>query len=115
ADGDGVELGDRGERAGAADLDANAPDPGLGLLGGELVGDRPTRRPPGEAKAALIVDPVDLDDDAVDVVGQAEALLGDPPIVGAQGRFLAALLRERIDLKAVAAQRREEGAVATAD
>ena len=39
----------------------------LGLLGRELVGDGPARRPAGSAEALLPVEAVDLEDDAVDL------------------------------------------------
>ena len=44
ADGDGRELGDRGERTGAADLNLDRVDDGGRLLRGEFVRQRPARR-----------------------------------------------------------------------
>ncbi len=70
ADLDRLQPGDRGEGAGAADLDLNCLQHRLGLLGLEFVGDRPARRPADHAEALLPVQAVDLVDDAVDVVGQ---------------------------------------------
>ncbi len=80
ADGDGIELGDRCERAGAADLDVDVAQDGGRLLGGEFVGERPARRAGAEAKALLQVEAIDLVDDAVDVVAEAGAALLDLPI-----------------------------------
>ena len=88
ADGHRLELGDRRQRAGAADLDGDPAHHGLGLLGRELVGDRPARRAADEAEPALLVEPVDLDDHAVDVVGQLEALRGEPGVVVEQRRLV---------------------------
>ena len=68
ADGDRLELGDRRQRAGAADLDLDVLEDGGGLLGRELVRDRPARRARDEAEPLLPVEAVDLVDDAVDVV-----------------------------------------------
>ena len=70
-----LELGDRRQRAGAADLDLDGLDDGGRLLGGELVRDRPARTARDEAEALLPVEPVDLVDDAVDVVVERGALL----------------------------------------
>ena len=74
ADGDRLELGDRGERAGAADLDLDVLDHGRRLLGREFVRDRPARVARYEAEPLLPVDAVDLVDDAVDVVVERRAL-----------------------------------------
>ena len=68
ADADRLELADRRERAGAADLDLDVLEHGDGALGRELVRDRPARRARDEAEPLLPVEAVDLVDDAVDVV-----------------------------------------------
>ena len=68
ADRDRLELGDRRQRAGAADLDLDVADDGRRLLGRELVRDRPARGPRDKAQPLLPVEPVDLVDDAIDVV-----------------------------------------------
>ena len=62
-----LQLGDGSERAGASDRDRDAVQHGLGLLGRELVGDGPARRPAGGAQALLPVEAVDLEDDTVDL------------------------------------------------
>ena len=74
ADVDWFEFGDRGQRAGAADLDADVAQHRGGLFGRELPGDRPARRAADEAEPALQRQVVDLVDDAVDVVAEAGAL-----------------------------------------
>ncbi|MNT16590.1 hypothetical protein D3C72_1517020 [compost metagenome] len=74
ADRDGVQTGDRGQRAGAADLDVDAFQHGRGLLRRELVGDGPTGAAGDEAEALLPVQPVDLINHAVDVVAEAGAV-----------------------------------------
>ena len=75
AHGHRLERGDRGQRAGAPDLDPDRLDHGLGLLGRELLGDRPARRAADVAEPALPVEPVDLDHDAIDLVRQLESLV----------------------------------------
>ena len=73
ADGHRLELGDRRQRAGAADLDLDVAQDGGRLLGGEFVGDGIARRARDEAEALLKIEPVELIDDAVDVVVEAGA------------------------------------------
>ena len=75
ADADRLELADRGERAGAADLDLDIPQHGHGALGRELVRDRPARGARHETEALLPVETVDLVDHAVDIVIELGALL----------------------------------------
>ena len=77
ADRDRLELGDRGQRAGAADLDLDVAHDGGRALGRELVRDRPARSARHEAKPLLPVEAVDLVDDAVDVVVEPGALQSD--------------------------------------
>ncbi len=60
---------------GPADVGHDVLDHGLDLLRRELVGDGPARRPADHAQAALLVEPVDLDHDAVGLVGQVVARL----------------------------------------
>ena len=74
ADRDRLEAGDGSERTGTADLDVDAAEDGLPLLGRELVGDRPARAARNEAEPRLQVEPVDLVDDAVDVVVEPGAV-----------------------------------------
>ena len=70
----------RRQRAGAADLDVDRLELGRGALGGELVRQRPARRRRAEAEPRLQVEPVDLVDDAVDVVAERRALALDQPV-----------------------------------
>ncbi len=74
-DGHRVELRERREHAGAADLHADLAQHGRLLLGRELVGDRPARRLARVAELVLQRERVDLHHDAVDLVGQRVALL----------------------------------------
>ena len=71
ADRDRIELGDRRERAGAADLDVDVAQDRGRLLGGEFMGDGEARRARHEAEPLLEVEPVELIDDAVDIVVEA--------------------------------------------
>ena len=84
ADRDRLELGDRRQRAGAADLDLDVAHDGRRLLGGELVRDRPARAARHEAEPLLPVEAVDLVDDAVDVVVERGALRLDLAVEGQQ-------------------------------
>src|SRR5450432_4482929 len=77
ADPDRLELADRRERAGAADLDLDIPEHGDGALGGELVRDRPAWRARHEAEALLPIEAVHLVDDPVDIVIEMGALFLD--------------------------------------
>ena len=61
----------RRERTGASDLESDLAHHGKRLVGGEFVGDRPTRRTRDEAERPLRRQIVDLVDDPVDLVGQA--------------------------------------------
>ena len=100
ADGDRLELGDRRERAGAADLDLDVLDDGGRLLGREFMRDRPARRARHEAEPLLPIEAVDLVDDAVDIVVEAGALRLDVAVELQQRVDRAAHLGQRIGLKA---------------
>ena len=69
-----LEFGGRRERAGAADLDLDAQQARHRLLRLELVGDGPARRARHESQPLLPIEPVDLVDDAVDVVAERGAI-----------------------------------------
>ena len=75
-----LQLGHRGERAGAPDRDRDPVQHGLGLLGGELVGDGPAGRPAGGAQTLLPIETVDLEDDTVDLEIQARPHSLDLPM-----------------------------------
>ena len=81
ADGHRLELGERRQRAGAADVDVDRLDDRHRLLGRELVRDRPAGRARDEAEPLLERKIVDLVDDAVDVVAERRALSLDRVIV----------------------------------
>ena len=74
------EVGDRCQRPRPPDVRDDVLDDGLDLLGRELVGDRPARRPADHPEPLLLVEPVDLDDDAVGLVRQLVA--GLAPALG---------------------------------
>ena len=95
-----LELGDRRQRAGAADLDFDVLDDGGRLLGRKFVRDRPARRARDEAEPLLPVEAVDLVDDAVDVVVEAGALRLDLAVEFQQRVDRAAHLGQRIGLEA---------------
>ena len=77
----GLQLGDRGQRAGAADLDLDRLDDGRRALGGKLVRDRPARAARDEAEPFLQRELVDLVDHAVDVVAERRPLRLDGAVM----------------------------------
>ena len=81
ADRDRLQLGDRRQRAGAADLDLDRLDDRRRPLGGEFVRDRPARAARDEAEPLLQREVVDLVDDAVDVVAERRALRLDRAVM----------------------------------
>ena len=89
ADPDRLQPRDRGELAGAADLDVDRLEDRLGLLGREFVRQRPARRARDLAEPALPVEPVDLVDHAVDVEGQVGPLRFDHPVMGDEAGEIA--------------------------
>ena len=82
ADADGLEPADGRQLAGAADLDVDRFERGLGFLGGKLVREAPARRASDEAEPLLQVQPVHLVDDAVDIERQVCARLFDRAVMG---------------------------------
>ena len=82
ADADRRQPPDRGQFAGPPDLDVDRLEHGLGLLGGEFVRQAPARRAADLAEPLLPVEPVDLIDHPVDVVGQVGARPLDRRIMG---------------------------------
>ncbi len=64
------EVRHRRERAGATDVGDDVLDHGLHLLGRELVGDGPARCPADHPQPCLQIGAVNLDHDAVGLVGQ---------------------------------------------
>ena len=96
------ELGDRRERAGAADLDLDRVDDRYRLLGRELVRDRPARAAVAGAEPRLPVEPVKLVDDAVDVVIERAALELDLPVELKQRVERVAHSHQRVGAKAAA-------------
>ena len=105
ADGHRLELGDGGQRAGASDLNFDVVEDGGRLLGREFVRDGVARRTRDEAQTLLEIEPVELVDDAVDIVVEPGAAAFELTI-GVEHLFHA--LREahqRVDGKAVIQQR----------
>ena len=66
---------ERRHPAGAADVDPDVEQLGVDLLGRVLERDRPARRPARRAQPTLEADVVDLDHDAVDLVGDVVTVL----------------------------------------
>ena len=100
ADTDRLELADRGQRAGAADLDFDILEHGDGALGRKLVRDRPARRARDETEPFLPVEAIDLVDHAVDVVIEMRAPRFDVTVEGEQRVDRLADFGERIGLEA---------------
>ena len=100
ADRDRLQPRHGGQRTGAADLDVDAVQDGGRLLGRELVRRRPARAARDEAEPLLQVEPVDLVDDAVDVVAERGAAGLDVAVD--REHFLDGMgeLRQRIDAEA---------------
>ncbi|GJE45559.1 hypothetical protein AEGHOMDF_4758 [Methylobacterium soli] len=86
----GPELRQGVERAGAPDIDRDLLHHREGLLGRELVGERPARRPGDEAEAALQGEVVNLVDHAIDVVAEIRPLRLDRAIMRDHGRRIGA-------------------------
>ena len=105
AHGDGIELGDGRQRAGAAHLNIDVAQDGGRLLGGKFVGERPARACVCETQALLQVEAIDLVNDAVDIVAEASAALLDLPICFQHLLDAAGEPHQRIDRKAPRAQR----------
>ena len=80
ANGHRLQVGDRRQCPGAADLDGDFVQHGPRPFRRELVGSGPARRTADHAQARLPVQPVRLVDDAVDIIGQGRAF-GLHPIV----------------------------------
>ena len=80
ADADRLELTHRRQCAGAADLNVDALEHRDRAFGGEFVRNRPARRARHKAETLLPVQPIDLVDDAVDVVVEMRTLLLDAAI-----------------------------------
>src|SRR6202011_4398582 len=102
ADADRLELADRGERAGASDLDLDIPEHRHGALGREFMRDPPARRARHEAQAFLPIEAVDLVDHAVDVVVELGALLLDAAVKVDQLLDRMTEFGQRIGLEAAA-------------
>ena len=99
---------DRRDRAGAPDLHLDRHDRGGLLLRRELVRQRPARRARNIAKLLLLVEPVELVDDTVDVVGQRIAARADAREVRKQSIGAAGRVHLGADRKAEPAQRRQD-------
>ena len=105
ADCHGLELRERRQRPGPADIDANRLDDRRRLLSRELVRDRPARRAGDEAEPLLQPQIIDLVDDAVDVIAERRPLLFDRAIVREHLRGRVAELGQGIGRQAEAAHR----------
>ena len=106
-----VEHGERRRPAGATDRHLDVAQQRRALLRRELVGDRPARRPRREAEAGPLLDVVDLDDDAVDLVVEIVAVLLPVLAVAEHVVERRERLRLRVDREAERAQVRRATAV----
>src|SRR5579862_2173357 len=75
-----AEMRDGGQRPGPSDVRNDVLEMRLDLLRRELVGDRPAWRPGHDPEPLLVVEAIDLDDDAVGLVRQVVA--GLAPALG---------------------------------
>ncbi len=73
AHGNGRQTGNRGQFSGAANLNINILNHGLGLFSGKFMGNGPARGAGGGTKALLPIQAVHFVNDAVDVIGPAGA------------------------------------------
>ena len=97
ADRDRFQLGHRRQHPGAAHLNGDGVENGLGFFGGELVSDGPARRARHEAQTVLPIQSIDLVDHAVDIVIQARAGGTNVLKVGHDIGHRRAYLGQRID------------------
>ena len=104
---DRLELRGGGERARLAHVDRDRDHAGGGLARRELVGDGPARVVGGGPEAALLLEVVDLDHDAVGVVAETVALGLDPPAVGGDRVEVGRTLRARVHPESALAERLE--------
>ena len=102
-----LQLGERRGLAGAADRHVDGEKLGGALLGRELVGDRPPRRLARDAELGPLVEIVDLDDCAVDLVRQVVAVLLPIHAVPEDVVERAEHLDGRVDREAAIGQERE--------
>ncbi len=105
-------MGDRRQRPCPPDVRNDVLDDGLDLLGRELVGDRPARRPADHAEPLLLVESIDLDDDAVGLVREGVSILApglgeDDDALDVEARLAVRIDREAEGLEAL--QRRRLG------
>ena len=107
-----LEYGDWGHCAGASDLEVNIEECSTGLVGGEFIGHGRARALGGVAQALLLVEAVDFDDDAIDLVGQFFAGGGVAVVEGEDFPDGGTALGGRIDHQAPFAQRVEPLGVA---
>src|SRR5207237_6288924 len=96
---DGLELGDRSERARLADVHVDGLHRGRGLARRELEGDRPAGMMRGGAEAPLLLERIDLHHHAVRIVTEPVALRLEPRAVRDHGVDVPAALRAWIRLE----------------
>ena len=104
ADGHRFKPGHRGQGAGAAHLDVDGVQYGLGLFCRKLVRQSPPRRPRDLAQPVLIIMPVDLVDDAVDVIAEVRTRSADGSIGRQQPGHVWTSPGQRVDAETHAAK-----------
>ena len=100
ADSDRLQPCHRGERAGTADLYVDGVEHGLGLFRGKFMGKGPSRRARHLSQPVLEIMPVDLVDDAVDVIAEIRPRGADGCVLFKKSGDIRASVRQRIDAEA---------------
>ena len=104
ADRDGRQIGNRRQGTRAPDLDGDTFESGGGTLGRKLVRDGPARATADPAEAFLPVEPVDLVNNAINIIVEIGAAIDDPLIVAEHGSEIGAARCPSVELETEATQ-----------
>ena len=96
-DSDRLQPRHRSQRASAADLNVDGVEQGLGLFSGKFMGEGPSWSARHLSQALLIVVPVDLVDNAVDVIAEIRPRGTNGEVVFQEPGDIGAAVRHRID------------------